>query len=77
MARTIRMENLTPKQVNDRTVFCSCYGRVMNKAKAARVLGVSRSTIYNMIEDGRLRCAANGMVDSWSAWAHIMGVAMS
>lgn len=36
------------------------YGEYVNKTVAADILGVTRATVYNMLEDGRLRAAHQG-----------------
>lgn len=36
------------------------HGEVVNKAVAARMLGVTRCTIYAMIKDGRIDAACDG-----------------
>ena len=69
----INPTNLTNAQLLDRTVFEGIHGLVMSKVKAASVLKVSRQTVYNMIEDGRLR-AIHGAVDTRSVWEFSRGV---
>lgn len=36
------------------------HGEVVNKSVAARMLGVTRCTIYNMIKDGRIDATPDG-----------------
>lgn len=65
---------LTKKQLCERAVWIGLYGEEVTKARAARILGRSRRTIYNMIEDGRLETYADGMVSIRSMWAYVSGV---
>lgn len=36
------------------------YGEMMNKTEAARLLGVTRATVYAMLADGRIKGTSNG-----------------
>ena len=36
------------------------YGECVDKTKAAQILGVTRVTVYKMIDDGRLKASMNG-----------------
>lgn len=49
------------------------HGEFVDKTTAARILGVTRATIYTMIADGRLRAGCAGkrvMVASIAAYLH-------
>jgi len=37
---------------------------VLNKTQAAKVIGVSRTTLYEYLRDGRISATANGMIDT-------------
>lgn len=43
-----------------RSGFEKTHGKYISKAKAAKLLGVTRCTIYNMVKDGRLKMDDNG-----------------
>lgn len=62
----------TKKQLADRAMWVGLYGEAVSKSKAARIMGVSRATVYNMIEDGRLAVYGNGTVSVRSLWYYVM-----
>ena len=47
------------QELIDQYVWLGLYGYYVNKSYAARIIKVSRSTIYRMIADGRLATAFN------------------
>lgn len=47
-------------EVNRETVFVERYGESVDKKVAAQLLGVTRSTVYAMIADGRILAACEG-----------------
>jgi len=61
----------TKFQLVDRAAFLGIYGRSISKARAARIAGVSRTTVYRMIKDGRLATTETGRVCGRSLWALI------
>lgn len=61
-------ERYTKAQLLDQAVWYGLYGQCVSKAKAARIIDVPRSTIYNMIADGRLVEWKNGKVSVQSLW---------
>lgn len=52
----------------DMIFFCSLYGNEMTKARAARVMKVSRNTVYRMLADGRIKPSSTGRVSTRSIW---------
>lgn len=40
--------------------FVKQYGECVNKTKAAKILGVTRATVYAMLGDGRLKGSMEG-----------------
>lgn len=62
------MAKYTKAQLIDQAAWCGLYGQCVSKTKAARIIDVSRSTIYNMIADGRLDEWKNGKVSVQSLW---------
>ena len=66
--------NLTNAELLDRLVWLSVYGESLTKARAARILGKTRQTVYNMIADGRLKTNKDGTVSTRSLWAYCKGV---
>lgn len=52
--------------------LCARYGETVNKSEAAEILGVTRATIYAMLEDGRLRGACERKVSVQSIAEHIV-----
>ena len=63
------MARYTKAQLIDQAAWYGLYGQCVSKAKAARIIDVSRSSIYNMIDDGRLVVWKNGKVSVQSLWA--------
>lgn len=59
---------LTDYQLIERYVWEGLHGSYTTKAAAARLLKVSRQTIYNMIADGRLQTIPNGRVTMHSIY---------
>ena len=68
---------LTDDQLLDRTVYEHIEGSLLTKTRAAKLLGVSRTTIYEMLDDGRLKLGRDGKVDTRSVWAFARGVTMA
>ena len=60
-------------RVDERTaILINQYGECCTKAAAAKILGVGKSTIYRMIEDGRIKDACAGTkVDVRSIGAYL------
>lgn len=54
-------------------VWLGLYGESVTKARAARILNVSRGTIYRMLRDNRLQTEANGGVAVRSLFAYWYG----
>ena len=50
----------TPSPNGTRERLLGKYGEVCTRACAAKILGVSHSTVGDMLEDGRLQCACSG-----------------
>jgi len=48
------------------------YGEYVDKTVAARILGVTRATVYAMLEDGRIKGACEGRRVSVSSIAQYM-----
>ena len=46
------------------------HGASMNKTEAANELGVTRATIYKMLEDGRLSLSMDGKVNTQSVYEY-------
>ena len=65
---------LTDDQLLDRTVYEHVEGPLLTKTRAAKLLNVSRTTIYEMLDDGRLKLGRDGKVDTRSVWAYARGV---
>lgn len=59
---------LTKHQLADQALWVGLYGECVNKSRAARIIGVSRRTIYNMAKDGRITVYGNNMVSVRSLW---------
>lgn len=68
---------LTDDQLLDRMVYEHIEGPLLTKTRAAKLLGVSRTTIYEMLDDGRLKLGRDGKVDTRSVWAFARGVTMA
>lgn len=67
----IRQAKITLREREDK--MTAQYGEVVNFTGAARILGVNRSTVQQMLEDGRLSYACAGTrVDVRSIAAYIM-----
>ena len=48
------------------------YGECVTRAQAARIIGKSLTTVYRMVQDGRLRTACCGtMIDMYSVAEYI------
>lgn len=61
MAEIIRRCGIsTPSPNSARERLIHEYGEVCTQACAARILGISNSTVRDMVEDGRLQYACNG-----------------
>ena len=58
--------HLTDRQFIERIVLEGLYGKYVTKVTAAKILRVSRQTIYNMIADGRLKTSYTGRVSIYS-----------
>ena len=52
--------------------LAACYGEYVDKTVAARILGVTRATVYAMLEDGRICGACEGRRVSVSSIAQYM-----
>lgn len=61
----------TNLELVDRGCFERYYGWCISKAKAARIIGVCRKTVYNMLDDGRLKACENGRVEARSLWHYL------
>lgn len=61
----------TKHQLADRALWVGLYGECVSKSYAARIISVTRKTIYNMIDDGRLDVYGNGMVSVRSLWHYV------
>ena len=55
---------LNPNDIMER------HGASMNKTEAANELGVTRATIYKMLEDGRLSMSMDGKVNTQSVYEY-------
>lgn len=57
----------------DLAVWTGITPRYMSKTYAAKIMKVSRQTIYNMIEDGRIRTDESGkLVESRSLFDYLL-----
>lgn len=63
------MAKYTKQQLVEQAAWIGLYGQCVSKAKAARIIDVSRRTVYNMIDDGRLVVWKSGKVSVQSLWA--------
>lgn len=70
---TNNFSGLSDEQLLKRYAYIGCYGICVKKTRAAHLLGVSRRTIYNMLEDGRLYKLANGYVSVRSIYDYLIG----
>ena len=68
-----RTHNLLWSKDGDReTEFVVMYGEYVDKSIAARILGVTRATVYAMLADGRIKAGHNGrFVDVRSIAQHM------
>lgn len=48
------------QKIMDARRTTSEFGETCNKKDAAKLLGVTRCTVYNMIKDGRIRATSDG-----------------
>ena len=67
-----RRSRLTAARGNPHKLL-EIYPFMMSKTQAAEVLGVTRSTIYNMIKDGRLDANPVGKIPTRSVIDFMMG----
>lgn len=58
-------------QVNTASAWVAAHGEIVNKSDAARILGCSRSTLYELIETHQIKQSPDGrvLVRSMAEWA--------
>ena len=64
--RVLALEERARRAIQQEHAYCRAdelaarYGEYVDKTVAARILGVTRTTIYAMLEDGRIQGACEG-----------------
>lgn len=69
----LKLEPMPLEESRGEELLVAKYGEIVSKIKAAQICGVSRATIYAMIQDGRLSSAGGNRISVRSIAHYIYG----